>query len=150
VDRKVDESVVVYRDIKKTHLLEVLDMINGHKKNYNRIMHMYCVWLNDKNVEDFSFKDGLFVDRFYYYSALHKRACVLGRDIKSIYSNIYDVYSGRDGSKIDKCKKIQDRWVKTAGECEDIISCMMREYKHFNSYFEKHPRDDILEQMFRN
>lgn len=147
----MDKSVVDLRDIKKMNLLEVIEMIDECRGEFNRVLHLYYSWLDSKkNGKDFSYKDGIFSDRFHFYRLLHKRLCKNRSDVKSIYCSLYEVYSGRKESRIDKCKSISDRWAKVADECKDNISYMMREYKYFNSYFEKHPTDDAIEKIFGN
>lgn len=136
-------------DLHKVHLLEVVGMIDDHRGGFNRLLQLYYLWLDSKkNGKDFSYKDGLFSDRFHFYRLLHKRLYEIRGDVKSIYCSLYEVYSGRKGSRIDKCKSVLDRWTKVADECKDIINCMTREYKYFNSYFEKHPMGDAIEEKY--
>lgn len=135
-------------DLRKVHLLEVIGIIDSHRGGFNRLLQLYHLWLDDKNVKEFSYKDGLFSDRFHFYHVLHKRLYEIRSDVKSIYCSLYEVYSGRKGSRIDKCKSVSDRWTKVADECKDIINCMMRECKYFNYYFEKHPMNDVIEEKY--
>lgn len=146
----MDEYSDTCGDLHKAHLLEVVGMIDDYRGKFNRILHFYYSWLDGKNAKNFSYKDGLFSDRFNFYCVLNKRLKEIRGDVESIYCGLYEVYSGRKGSKIDKCKSISDRWEKVADECKGNINYMMREYKYFNSYFEKHPMDDTIEEIFRS
>jgi hypothetical protein len=145
----VGEYLDTCGDLYKVHLLEVVGMIDDHRGRFNRLLQLYYLWLDSKkNGKDFSHKDGLFSDRFNFYCVLNKRLYEIRSDVKSIYCSLYEVYSGRKGSRIDKCKSVSDRWTKVADECKDIINCMMREYKYFNYYFEKHPINDVIKEKY--
>ena len=143
------EYLQIYGDMRKANLLEVLAIIDERGGEFNKIMRLHYVWLDGEGVKDFSSEDSLLADRFHYYRGLYGAVCTLRRDIKSLYDNLYRVYSGGMRRRIGMAKKISARWVGIADEGVNIINCMVIEYKYFNSYFEKHPMGDTLKIMPR-